>query len=151
MDILDAVYSHPHLTELILAVDDPNSILWTEGNAHNALISVLCDKPSTTAISIRTSMARFTTVGEMLKHCPQLKFLRIFYDGCKYSGHGIGHLVKSLNKLPVLEAVQFYNVPLYQCDGVLLYHHLIKKKSVRSILMVGTQMDNFSHPEWSVS
>jgi hypothetical protein len=82
MDALDAVYSHPHLTKLILAMDDLNSILWTEGNAWNALISVLRDKPSTTTISIRTLLTCLATVGEMLEHsCPQLNFLRIFYDG----------------------------------------------------------------------
>jgi hypothetical protein len=74
MDILDAVKSQPHLKELNLAVDDPNSILWRESNARNALISVLRDLPSTTAISIRTSIPRFATVGEMMEHCPQLKF-----------------------------------------------------------------------------
>jgi proteasome lid subunit RPN8/RPN11 len=58
MDILDAVYSHPHITELSLAMDDHNSILWREGNALNAMISVLRDLLSTTAILIRTLLSR---------------------------------------------------------------------------------------------
>jgi hypothetical protein len=144
MDVLDAVQMHPHLKELILAVDDPNSILWRDGNARNALIAVIRNLPSTTAISIRTSIPRLVMVGEMMQHCPQLKFLSICYYGCGYGGHGIRKLVEYLNNCPVLESVQFYNVPLYSRDAILLYHHLIKnKKLVRSILMVGTQMDNF--------
>jgi hypothetical protein len=151
MDVLDAVESHPHLKELLLAVDHPDSILWRAGNARNALISVLCDLPSTTAISIRTSIPHLGMVGKMMQHCPQLKFLSIHYYGCGYLGHGIGKLVEYLKNCTVLESVQFYNVPFYPCDGVLLYHHLIKnKKLVRSILMVGTQMDN-SLASWMVS
>jgi hypothetical protein len=83
-------------------------------------------------------MPNIATLGDMLEHCPQLEFLRIYYDGYKHSGYGMGDLVKALNNLPVLESVQFYKVPLYRRDGVLLYRHLIKKKSVRSILMVDT-------------
>jgi hypothetical protein len=52
----------------------------------------------------------------------------------------MGDLVKSLNKLPVFESVQ---VPFYQCNALLLYRNLMKKKLVRSILMVDTRVDNF--------
>ena len=52
MDVLDAVKSFPHLEELILAVDCDNSILWREGNARNALFSVMRDLPSRVIITI---------------------------------------------------------------------------------------------------
>jgi hypothetical protein len=111
----------------------------------NALISVLRDLPSTTAILIRTLMERLATVpvGEMMEHCPQLNFLRIHYDGSNHSGYGMGDLVKSLNKLPALESLQFISVPLYQRNALLLSHNLMKIKLVRSILMVDSQIDNF--------
>jgi hypothetical protein len=57
--------------------------------------------------------------------------------------YGMGDLVKSLNKLPLFESVQFIAVPLYQRNALLLYHNLMKKKLVRSILMVDTQIDKF--------
>jgi hypothetical protein len=52
MDILDAVKSHPHLEELILAMNCDDSILWREGNARNALFSVMRDLPSNIIITI---------------------------------------------------------------------------------------------------
>jgi hypothetical protein len=146
MDVLDAVDSYPYLTKQILAVDDLNSILWTEGNAWNGLISVLRDKPSTTALLIRTLLTHLAMVGEMLQHCPQLKILITFYDGCKMAGYGMGDLVKSLNKLPVLESVQFYTVPLCPRDGIILYPMLMKKNLVRSILMCTPNLIIGLHP-----
>jgi ankyrin repeat protein len=148
MDVLDAVKSHPHLQELILAWDYHDSILWREGNARNALISVLRDLPSTTAISIVTSIPRFRMMGEMMEHCAQLKFLRIDYEGSKISimicmQAGMGHLLESLNKLPLLESVLFYQVPLYRNrDAILFKRNLMEKNSVRNITMVGTDITN---------
>jgi hypothetical protein len=52
MDLLDAVKSFPHLEELILVVDRDDSILWREGNAHNALFSMMHDLPSKVIITI---------------------------------------------------------------------------------------------------
>jgi hypothetical protein len=52
-------------------------------------------------------------------------------------------LVKSGSNLPVLELVQFIKVALYRRDALLLYICLMKKKLVRSILMVDTQMDEY--------
>jgi hypothetical protein len=52
MDKLDAVKSFPHLQELILVVDKYKSILWREGNACNALFSVMRDLPSKVVITI---------------------------------------------------------------------------------------------------
>jgi hypothetical protein len=52
MDVLDAVKPFPHLEELILAVDCDDSILWREGNARNALFSVMRDLPSKVILTI---------------------------------------------------------------------------------------------------
>jgi hypothetical protein len=52
MDVLDAVKSLPHLEELILVVDHDNLIIWREGNARNALFSVMRDLPSKLVIEI---------------------------------------------------------------------------------------------------
>jgi hypothetical protein len=53
MDILDVVKSFPHLEEeLVLVVYSEDSILWREGNAHNALFSVMRDFPSKVVITI---------------------------------------------------------------------------------------------------
>jgi hypothetical protein len=52
MDVFDAVKSFPHLQELILAVNKYESILWREGNARNALFSVMHDLPAQVVIMI---------------------------------------------------------------------------------------------------
>jgi hypothetical protein len=51
--------------------------------------------------------------------------------------------VKSLSGLPVLESVKLVGVGLYRRDALLLYIRLMKKKSVKSIAMVGTQMSEY--------
>jgi hypothetical protein len=141
MDVLDTVPSLPHLEELILAVDDVDSILWTEGNARNALISVLRDLPSTICITIRSGMRSLVPVAEIINHCQHLKFFTIYNDGYGQTGRGMGAVMKSLSNLPVLESVQFIKVNLIQRGyPSLLYIRLMKKKSLKSILMVGTKM-----------
>jgi hypothetical protein len=50
MAVLDAVKSFPNLEELILAVDCDYSILWREGNACNALFSVMRDLPAKSSL-----------------------------------------------------------------------------------------------------
>jgi hypothetical protein len=52
MDVLDAVKSFPHLVGLILVVDHNDSILGREGNARNALFSVMRNLPSKVVITI---------------------------------------------------------------------------------------------------
>jgi hypothetical protein len=102
MDLLDAVQSRPYLEELVLAVDHGDSILWTEGDAHNALFSVMRDLPSAITIMIQIGMQRLDPVAEMMNHCQHVKYLTIHYDGCRFSGYGMGTLVQSLSSLPVL-------------------------------------------------
>jgi hypothetical protein len=82
-------------------------------------------------------------VAEMMKHCQHVQYLTIGYDGCKAYGYGIGALVKSMSDLPVLESVKIVKVGLKWKDALLLYIRLMKKKSVKSIAMVGTQMGEY--------
>jgi hypothetical protein len=63
MDVLDAVKSFPHLEELILAVDHDDLILWREGNASNAVFSVMRDLPSKIIITIQVVISSFDPVG----------------------------------------------------------------------------------------
>jgi hypothetical protein len=84
----------------------------------------------------------------MMEHCAQLKILRIDYEGSKISimicmQAGMGHLLESLNKLPLLESVLFYQVPLYRNrDAILFKRNLMEKNSVKNITMVGTDITN---------
>jgi hypothetical protein len=74
----------------------------------------------------------------MITHCQNVKYLRIFYNGCQAYGYGMDTLVNSLSNLPVLESVQLLKVALTRRNALRLYIRVMKKKSVRSILMVGT-------------
>jgi hypothetical protein len=79
----------------------------------------------------------------MMKHCQNVKYLTISFDGWTAYGNGIGALVKSLSDLPVLESVKLVRVGLHRREALLLYICLIKKKSVKSIVMVGTGMSEY--------
>jgi hypothetical protein len=127
-DVLDAIYSHQHLTELIFAWDDVNSNLWREGIGWDALITVLCDKTPITLIEVRTSIADLTPIGDLLQHCPQLKSVKIAYDGYTHSGgYGIGTVARYLKKNPVLEDDAFLSMQLYRNNAINLYRTLLKK------------------------
>jgi hypothetical protein len=143
MDILDAVKSFPHLEELILVMDCDNLILWREGNACNALFSVMRDLPSKVIITIQVAIKSFDPVAEMMKHCHNLKYLTISIVGWTPYGSGTVALVRSLSDLPVLESVKLERVGLHQREALLLYIRLMKKKSVKSIAMVGTRMSEY--------
>jgi hypothetical protein len=80
----------------------------------------------------------FDPVVEMITHCQNIKYLRIAYDGCQAEGYGMDTLVKSLSNLPVLELVQLFRVALTRRNALLFYIRVMKKKSGRSMLMVGT-------------
>jgi hypothetical protein len=143
MDVLDAVKSFPHLQELILAVDTNESILWREGNARNALFSVMRDLPSKVVITIRVAIligGSVDHVAEMLKNCPNLKYLTICFDGWAPYGNGTVALVKSLSILPFLESVQLQNWRLYWRAALHLFIRLMKKKSLKSMAMLRTDM-----------
>jgi hypothetical protein len=79
----------------------------------------------------------------MMKHCQNIKYLTISVDGWTAYGSGIGTLVKSLSDLPVLESVKLVRVGLRWREALLLYICLMKKKSVKSIAMMGTQMSEY--------
>ena len=56
MDVLNALYMHDHVRELIMAWDDEDSHLWWEdGPAGEAMIAILRDKPLINSIIISTS------------------------------------------------------------------------------------------------
>jgi hypothetical protein len=82
----------------------------------------------------------FDPVAEIMKYCQHVQYLTIGYDGYKAYGYGIGALVKSLRDHPVLESVKLVRI---QKDALLLYICLMKKKSVKRIAMVGTQMGEY--------
>jgi hypothetical protein len=143
MDVLDAVKSFPHLEQLLLAVSHDDLIVWREGNAGNALFSVMRDLPSKVIILIRVAISSFDPVAEMMKHCPNVNFLTISVDGWTPYGSGTVVLVRSLSDLPVSESVKLERWGLHRRESLLLYVHLMKKKSVKSIAMVGTQMSEY--------
>ncbi|MCK7580966.1 MAG: hypothetical protein MZV65_38700 [Chromatiales bacterium] len=126
MDVLDAVKSFPHLQELILAVDKYESILWREGNARNALFSVMRDLPSKVVITIRVAISiggSVDHVAEMLKHCPNLKYLTICFDGWTPNvRNGTVALVRSLSDLPFLESLRLEKWNLSLERGITLVH-----------------------------
>jgi hypothetical protein len=147
MDILDAVKSFPHLQELILVVDKYKSILWRERNARNALFSVMCNLPSKVVITIRVAISiggSVNHVEEMLKYCPKLKYLTICFNGRTPNvRNGTVALVRSLSDLPFLESLRLEKWNLYRREALLLFIHLMKKKSLRSIAMVRTKMSEY--------
>jgi hypothetical protein len=143
MDVLDAVKSFPHLQELILAVDKNKSILWREGNARNALFSVMRDLPSKVVITIRVAFSiggSVDHVAEMLNNCPNLKYLTICFDGWAPYGNGTVALVRSLSILPLLESVQLKKWRIYGRAASHLFIRLMKKKSLKSMAMLRTDM-----------
>ena len=79
----------------------------------------------------------------MMKHCQNIKHLTISIDGWTPYGSGISALVRSLSDLPVLESIKLERVGLHQREALLLYIRLMKKKSVKSIAMVGTRMSEY--------
>jgi hypothetical protein len=141
MDVFDAVKSFPHLQDLFLAVDHEDLILWREGNARNALFSVMRDLPSKVVIMIR--VASFDPVAEMMKHCPNVKYLTISFVGWAPYGTGTVALVRSLSDLPVLESVKLEKWSLNWREALLLHVRLMKKKLLKSICMVGTRMSEY--------
>lgn len=142
-DVLDAIYSHPHLKELIFAWDDANSFLWREGNGRDALITVLREKTSITRIEVRTSLFDLSPIGDLLQHCPHLECVKIAYDGYYHSGgYGIGAVIRVLQNFPLLEDVAFSGVQLGRGSGSNLYVRLFRKKSMRWIWMTDTQVDH---------
>jgi hypothetical protein len=144
MDVLNAVYMHPHLTEIIFAWDDFESPLWREDEmANDALCLILRDKPLITNIAIRTSMPDFGRVGALLRHCPQLKSVFFAYDGPAERGHSMYALMRPLKWHPTLEAVEFVRAPMFSKDCGALYNAIMKKPSMKEIVMIDTRMDHW--------
>ena len=139
MDVLDAIKSFPDLDQIVLTVDRQDSIIWREGETCNALFSVLRNLPSKVMIEIRFAIQSFDPVIEMMKHCPNVKFLSIHVSGYPY-GHNAFELIRSLSDLPVLESLKIANLKLSRRAAFLLHIRLMKKKSLKSICMVGTRM-----------
>jgi hypothetical protein len=143
MDVLDAIKSFPYLDQIVLTVDRRDSIIWREGETRNALFSVLRDLPSKVVIEIRLAIPSFDPVAEMIKHCPNVKFLSIRVAVWAPYGNGTVALMRSLSDLPVLESLKFSNWNLSQREALLLHVRLMKKKSLKSICMVGTRMTEY--------
>jgi hypothetical protein len=143
MDVLDAVKSFPNLEQLILVVDREDSILWREGDTRNALFSVMHDLPSKVIIEIQVAIPSFDLVAEMMKHCPNVKYLSIGVVGWAPYGTRTVALVRSLSDLPVLELVKLEKWNLSRREALLLHVRLMKKKSLKSICMVGTRMSEY--------
>jgi hypothetical protein len=145
MVVLDAIKSFPNLDELVFMVDSPLSILWREGETRNALFSVLRDLSSEVDIVIRLAIPTFDPLTEMMKHCPNVKYLSICVAGwTQYAQHITGTLalVRSLSNLPVLESVALGKWNVSSKEALLLLR-LMKKKSLKSIRLVGTRMSQF--------
>jgi hypothetical protein len=113
--------------------------VWRDGETRNALFAVLRELPSKVVIEIRLAIHSFDPVAEMMKHCPNVKFLLIRISGYPY-GHNTFVLIRSLSDLPVLESLKFANWNLSRRTAFLLHIRLMKKKSLKSICMVGTRM-----------
>jgi hypothetical protein len=82
----------------------------------------------------------FDPVVEMMKHCPNVKYLTVNVDGWAPYGTGTVALVRSLSDLPFLESVILKNWRLQSREVLLLFIRLMKKKSLKSIAMVRTDM-----------
>jgi hypothetical protein len=147
IDVFDAVKSFPHLRELIIAVDQYEDILWREGNARNALFFLLQGLPSQVVIMIRVAIAingSVDHVAEMLKYCHNLQHLNICYDGWTPNlRNGTVALVRSLSDIPFLELIRLEKGNLYRKEALLLFIGLMKKKSLKSIAMVRTEMSEY--------
>jgi ankyrin repeat protein len=143
MDVLDAVKFFPNLDQLVLMVDHEDSILWREGETPNTLFSVMHNLPSKVIIVIRLVIASFDPVAEMMKHCPNVKYLLICVAGWAPYGTGTVALVRSLSDLPVLESLTLERWNLSRREALLLHVCLMKKKSLKSICMVGTRMSEY--------
>jgi hypothetical protein len=143
MDVLDVVKSFPNQEQLILAVDCEDSILWREGETCNALFSVMRDLPSKVIIEIQVDIPSFDPVAKMMKHCPNVKYLSICVVGWAPYGNGLVALARSLSDLPVLESVILEKWNLSWREALLLHVCLMKKKSLKSICMVGTRMSEY--------
>jgi hypothetical protein len=82
----------------------------------------------------------FDLVAEMMKHCPNVKYLSIGLVGWAPYGTGTVVLVRSLSDLPVLEPVKLEKWNLSWREALLLHVRLVKKKLLKSICMVGTRI-----------
>jgi hypothetical protein len=141
--IIHAISSHPHLTMIVFIIHcrliDNRYV-----RQRDALIEVIRDKALITEIEVLTSDSDLRTVGHVLTNFPHVKSVKIASHGEALSdGYGMHDVSILLNKLPLLESVEFRNVHIYRGDARQFYLGIMKKNSMRRIVMYDTKIDHW--------
>jgi hypothetical protein len=76
-DVMDAIYGNPHIRTLYFIYGHPNSFLWGEGMARDAITVLLHEKTSIKNITIKIAQNELTVFGDVLQDCIHLEHLTI--------------------------------------------------------------------------
>jgi hypothetical protein len=140
-DVMDAIYSNPHINHIHLKYLFPDSFLWGEDMARNALMVLLREKSSVKSITIDIDTDDLTPFVNVFQQCLHLENLTIKFPRRTLVGTTIEQVVQWVRHLPSLRSVVFHKSKITHEAGTAIAESLITKRSMVALTMVNCDVD----------